>query len=115
LKQTDFDGSYKYSRVIKVGVTAPTQFSLDQNYPNPFNPSTRIKFSLSTNSRVTLKIFDILGGEITTLINKDLTAGPYNIDFNASGYPSGVYFCRLRAEGVNGKLYDSIKKMLFIK
>lgn len=73
----------------------PQNFILRQNYPNPFNPSTKIKFDLPKSDLVSLKIFDMLGREITTLVNKQLTEGSYEIDWNASDYPSGVYFYKL--------------------
>jgi photosystem II stability/assembly factor-like uncharacterized protein len=115
LKQTDYDGRFEYSQVIEVEIGVPLEYSLLQNYPNPFNPLTKINFSLKIDSKVTLKVFDILGKEMATLINRDMTAGYYNIDFNASGYPSGIYFCRLKAEGINGEIFESVKKMMLIK
>ena len=115
LKQIDFDGSFEYSKEVEINIDTPNKFTLEQNYPNPFNPTTRISFSLPTDSKVTLSLFDILGREIKTLLNKDLQAGYYNIDFNASGYPSGVYFYRLRAERINGENFSSTKKMLLLR
>lgn len=118
LRQIDFDGSYKYSKEIVVEVTAPIKYSLEQNYPNPFNPTTTISFSLPADAKVSLSVFDVLGREVTTLIKKTMTAGYYDIDFNASAYPSGVYLYRLRAEGDNpasGSNFNSVKKMIVIK
>jgi hypothetical protein len=71
LKQVDFDGSFSYSDQVSVDVIAPAEFSLDQNYPNPFNPSTRISFSLAVDSKVSLKVFDVIGQEVASLINQD--------------------------------------------
>jgi len=92
----------------------PKNFSLRQNYPNPFNPSTQIQFSIKKHSFVSLKIYDILGNEIKTLVSKELDAGVYNYKFNISnsnkGITSGVYFYRLRA----GNFSDT-KKMILLK
>jgi len=90
---------------------APSQFELNQNYPNPFNPQTKITYSLEKKSAVSLKVFDILGRLVTTLINNEIkTAGNYEISFNASNYASGVYFYSLYAGG-----FASQKKMILIK
>ncbi len=89
----------------------PQVYSLQQNYPNPFNPVTNIKFGLPKGSLVTLKVFDILGQEVATLVNNsNLAAGNYTYDFNASNIPSGIYFYRLSA----GEFSD-VKKMLLVK
>ncbi|MCI0450032.1 MAG: T9SS type A sorting domain-containing protein [Chlorobi bacterium] len=91
----------------------PKNFSLEQNYPNPFNPVTKIKFDLpnvGTTRRVTLTVFDIIGTEIRTLINGSLLPGSYEINFDGSNLPSGVYFYRLTA----GK-YIASRKMILLK
>jgi photosystem II stability/assembly factor-like uncharacterized protein len=75
----------------------PNIFSLSQNYPNPFNPSTVIKYSLPAESFVTIKLYDLLGREIKTLVNEDKTAGSYSYTFNASDLSSGIYFYRMEA------------------
>ena len=92
--------------------SAPKEFALYQNYPNPFNPSTTIRYSIPDAGTVpvSLKIYNILGQEVTTLINEEQTAGNYEIKFNADDYASGIYIYRLTA----GK-YNSIKKMMVIK
>ncbi len=115
LKQIDFDGTFTYSDEVEVEVIAPAEFSLDQNYPNPFNPSTKITFSLAVNSKVSLKVFDVLGQEVASLINQDLTAGVHNYDFNATGINSGVYFYRIVANSVNGNEFVDVKKMILVK
>jgi hypothetical protein len=115
LKQIDFDGTFTYSDEVEVEVIAPALFSLDQNYPNPFNPTTRITFSLAVDSKVSLKIFDILGQEVASLVNQDLTQGVHTYDFNASGINSGVYFYRIEATGVNGSKFTNVKKMILSK
>lgn len=88
----------------------PTSFVLEQNYPNPFNPETFINFHLPTTSNVQLKVYDILGNEIATLVNEIKQPGVYNVKFNAEKLPSGVYIYKLQA----GK-YLAIKKMMLIK
>jgi hypothetical protein len=115
LKQIDLDGSFAYSEEIQVEVSTPDVYALDQNYPNPFNPSTKITFSLAVDSKVSLRIFDALGQEVTTLVNEDLTAGAYDYDFNAANINSGVYFYKIEAVGVNGVQFVDVKKMMFLK
>jgi len=88
----------------------PTEFKLLQNYPNPFNPQTRIDYWLPSTEKVTLKIYDILGRQVETLVNKMQDAGQYEINWNAAHYSSGVYFYNITA-GSN----HSVKKMLMIK
>jgi aminopeptidase N len=88
----------------------PDKFSLFQNYPNPFNPVTKINFDLPNNSLVVLKIYDILGKEVKTLVNEKLNAGSYSVDWNALDFPSGVYIYRITA----GNNIDT-RKMLLIK
>jgi hypothetical protein len=115
LKQIDFDGSFTYSDIVEVEVLSLNIFSLEQNYPNPFNPSTVISYRLPVNSMVTLKIYDILGNEITTLVNEEKPAGSYVVEFNiysdgGQNLVSGVYFYKLQA----GDLIQT-KKMVLMK
>lgn len=110
LKQIDFDGTFEYSNVIEVDVTSPQQFELSQNYPNPFNPSTTISFSIPQSSFVTLKVYDIIGNEIATLVNEEKAAGRYDINFDASNQSSGVYLYSITAGN-----YNEVKKMTLIK
>lgn len=88
----------------------PEKYSLSQNYPNPFNPVTNIKFDLPRSGYVEIKIFDIRGREIAQLVNQQLQPGVYSVDWDASSYPSGVYFYRIEA----GK-YREAKRMVLIK
>ena len=88
----------------------PQKFNLKQNYPNPFNPVTKIGYDLVKNGSVELKIFDLLGREIASLVNERQNAGSYLVDWNASGYPSGVYFYTLQTRD-----YKETKKMLLLK
>jgi hypothetical protein len=91
--------------------TIPTTFALYQNYPNPFNPVTKIKYDLPKNTNVIIKVYDLLGREVTTLINNEFrNAGRYEVNWNASNYASGVYFYRIQVAD-----YTSVKKMVLIK
>ena len=93
-----------------------TSFHLNQNYPNPFNPSTKIGFHISDRGFVSLKVYDVLGNEVATLVNEELAAGEYEVEFNSVGtsrdlfLPSGTYFYQLRTEG-----YINTKKMMLLK
>jgi hypothetical protein len=106
---------YEFSEVVEVEIVIPDVFSLAQNYPNPFNPSTKITFSLAVDSKVSLKIFDVLGQEVASLVNQDLTQGVHTYNFNASGINSGVYFYKIEATGVNGNEFTDVKKMILVK
>ncbi|MBI4547692.1 MAG: T9SS type A sorting domain-containing protein [Ignavibacteriae bacterium] len=88
----------------------PATFQLFQNYPNPFNPVTVIRYSLIVNSVATLKVFDVLGREVATLVDEKKAPGVYTVSWDASGQPSGVYLYRLQS----GKFVD-IKKMILVK
>jgi len=92
---------------------------LEQNYPNPFNPSTTIKYSIpnvetlrATSQQVTLKIYDILGREVITLVNKQQKAGSYEVQFDASGLTSGIYFYKLNSGTSAGSVTKSMKMIL---
>jgi hypothetical protein len=95
---------------IKNEFNLPTEFNLEQNYPNPFNPNTKIRYSVPHTSKVIIKVFDILGNEIETLVNEEKTAGTYEITWYAESLPSGVYFYRLQAES-----FIETKKMILMK
>ena len=88
----------------------PDKYAVYQNYPNPFNPSTSIKFDIPKNAFITLKVYDVVGKEVATLINEERAAGTYNVDWNASFYPSGIYFYKLES-----KEFTETKRMLLIK
>ena len=88
----------------------PTEFSLEQNYPNPFNPTTTIKYQIPELSLVTLKVYDVLGSEIETLVNEEKPTGTYEIIWYAESLPSGVYFYKLQA----GSFIEA-KKMVLMK
>jgi hypothetical protein len=100
----------------------PEAFELFQNYPNPFNPSTTIRFTLPTGAIVTMKVYNMLGQEVTTLLNhEEFGAGEQNVLFDADGYPSGVYFYRIVADGIAGEegiamqAYTRMMKMVLLK
>ena len=110
LKQMDFDGSFEYSGEIAVEVSQPADYFLSQNYPNPFNPSTTISYALAEDIDVSLKVFDILGNEVATLINENQPAGAYDVSFDAGNLSSGVYYYTLQA----GE-FTSTKKLMLMK
>ncbi len=110
LKQIDFDGTFEYSEVVEVVVGIPTEFSLEQNYPNPFNPLTTIRFTISDLRFTVLKVYDVLGNEIAILVNEEKPIGIYEVEFNATTLPSGIYFYKLRA----GDFIET-RKMVLIK
>ena len=90
-------------------------YSLNQNFPNPFNPSTKISFNLEASSFVTLKVFNLLGEEVASLVNRNMNAGNHSVNFDAAKLNSGVYLYRLEANDVNGKNFTSVKKMILTK
>jgi hypothetical protein len=105
------------NKIYVSGNNLPVQYSLEQNYPNPFNPSTKIRYSIPSvtlsgveGSLVTLKVYDVLGNEVVTLVNEEKPVGNYEVEFNASGFASGIYFYRIQA----GSFVQS-KKMILIK
>ena len=96
----------------------PLTYQLAQNYPNPFNPSTTLEFQVPKRSFVSLKVFDLLGRELATLVNEERQAGIYGVTWDASKLPSGVYFCRLRASDASASSawgFVETKKMVFAK
>ena len=110
LKQIDNDGNFKYSSIVEV-TSLPTKYSLGQNYPNPFNPSTTISYQLPVAAgHVSLKVYDVLGREVATLVNEQKAPGNYEVKFDGSKLASGVYIYRIEA----GKFSD-LKKLLLIK
>ena len=96
--------------IQNVGTEIPKLYSLEQNYPNPFNPVTNIKFSIPTSGFVELKIYDLLGREVATLVSDPMVAGTYNVDFEAGKLSSGVYFYSLESGN-----FKQTKKMLLVK
>jgi hypothetical protein len=120
LKMIDNDGSFKYSSVTVASVSLPKNFELLQNYPNPFNPSTKINYSLPSDSRVTLEVYNVLGVRVGQLVNQDQSAGYYSVDFNSSSLSksisSGVYLYKITTvDKVSGNSFSAIKKMMMLK
>ena len=116
LKQIDNDGKFEYSNTVEVEI-APGKFELFQNYPNPFNPSTTIKFTIpnagrrdSSPYKTVLEVYDVLGNKVATLENREMPAGIYEVNFDASTLPGGVYFYRLQAGG-----FIQTKQMILLK
>ena len=105
-------GAYEYTGItgIKVGERIFPDFKLEQNYPNPFNPTTVINYYLPRSSYVSLKVYNLIGQEVATLVNKQQAKGSYRIDFDASTFASGVYFYKLKAGN-----YNQSKKMLLLR
>ncbi len=96
LKQIDNTGMFSYSNEVEI-LHRPAAYALGQNYPNPFNPSTTVTFSLPSNSYVTLKIYDVMGRDVATVVDEYLSAGRYTRLWRAPGGSSGVYYCRILA------------------
>jgi hypothetical protein len=96
--------------VINISNEIPDGFKLSQNYPNPFNPTTNIKYQIAKNSFVSLKVYNSIGEEVAVLVNKSLSPGTYETTFDATKYPSGVYFYKLTTDG-----FSETKRMVLIK
>ncbi len=111
---SDHDGAVfrftTYPNDVENDGVNPTEFALFQNYPNPFNPTTKIKYQLPENEFVTLKVYDILGNEVATVVNEQQNAGAYNVTFDATNLSSGVYFYKITAGN-----FVQMKKMLLLK
>jgi len=116
IKQIDFNGNYNYFKLnnpVEVGI--PVRFNMSQNYPNPFNPVTKIDFDLPSDSRVSLKIYDMTGREMKSLLTGELkSAGYHTIEINAANLSSGVYFYRMIVNSLNKDIIFT-KKMVILK
>lgn len=111
LKRLDYNGNSEYYYLNNyVQISAPEKFELSRNYPNPFNPVTNMEFGISKLEFISLKVYDILGKEVSTLVNEIKPAGRYKVEFDGSALSSGVYFYRLEA----GEFND-IKRMFLVK
>jgi len=119
---TQIEDSSRHSVDFQVGIgndpvtsIIPTEFSLSQNYPNPFNPTTKIEYGLPLEGAVSLKIFDVTGREVMTLVNEIQTAGIHAVNFNGVNLASGMYFYRIEVQSVNDKKYEFTRRMVLIK
>ncbi|MHC1737156.1 MAG: T9SS type A sorting domain-containing protein [Ignavibacteriaceae bacterium] len=110
LKQIDNDGTFAYSKEVEVLNSKPSTYQLSQNFPNPFNPSTVISYQLPVSAQVSLKVYDVLGNEVASLVNLQQEAGSYNVTLDASTLASGTYIYRLIA-GDN----VAVKKLVILK
>lgn len=97
------------------GKILPSEFSIEQNYPNPFNPSTQINYSLLAPAKVNIKVYDLLGREVSELVNEQKEAGFYTVNFNASNLSSGIYLYRITAQEGEKMLYSESKRMILLK
>jgi hypothetical protein len=95
--------------------TLPRSFELEQNYPNPFNPSTNIRFSVAQAGHVSLKVYNVLGIEVASLVNEQRDAGTFSVNWNAAGLPSGMYLYRLSVIPEKGIPFDQTKKLTLLK
>ncbi len=109
LKQIDNNGGFKYSNIITINLT-PSRFELFQNYPNPFNPTTTIQYAIPKAEHVTLKVYDELGKEVSTLVNENKEAGQYRVNFNGSNFASGIYYYRITAGD-----FTEVKKLMLLR
>jgi len=110
LKQVDLDGSFTYSQEVEVNTAIPTTFSLSQNYPNPFNPTTKINYSVPFDSRVTISVYSITGELVMELVNDNVSAGSYSVDFDGRNLASGMYIYKMTAGN-----FTQTNKMMLLK
>jgi hypothetical protein len=110
LKQVDFNGTYEYSDEVEIDVIGPLSFVLEQNYPNPFNPSTNIKYSVPETGNVKLSVYNTVGEEVALLVDGFSESGFFEVSFNASNLPSGVYMYKLQSANS-----VQTKKMMLLK
>ena len=111
-------GDTSLVNIVNVSTEIPEKFELSQNYPNPFNPMTKLKFQMPNSGFAILKIYNALGSEIQTLVNQSLSPGTYEVNWDASAYPSGVYYYMIKAGDPStgsGQVFKETKKMVLIK
>ena len=99
-----------YSNIVEVVVKVPNKFDLNQNYPNPFNPTTTISYEIAKETIVSLKVYDVIGNEIVTLVNETKPAGTYEVIFDASNLSNGVYLYKIQAGN-----FTATKKLILMK
>lgn len=110
LKQIDTNGSFTYSEAKEVSVKPPDQYQLSQNYPNPFNPKTNIIFRLKEDGRVSIRLYDVLGREVMTVVDRRMKAGTHKLTIDGSQLPSGLYLYSMKAGN-----FHQVKKMALVK
>ncbi len=116
IKQIDYNGNYEYFDLNgTANIGAPSKITLGQNYPNPFNPVTSIGYEIPQDARVTMKVYDIAGREISTLVNETIAAGYHTVKFDASNISSGMYFYKVVVRGANGTISEYTKTMSVVK
>ncbi len=129
LKQIDTDGTFEYFGItadVNISITGlqenlsaarlPSEFNLEQNYPNPFNPETKVRYSLPSESRINIAVYNTLGQQIHLLTNKVQSAGTHELNFDASGLTSGIYIYKMIAEATDGSnTFSKINKMMIVK
>ena len=113
--RTSDNSNRSWYKTYNVKVTPPKVFEVYQNYPNPFNPSTTIKYSIPQDAVVTIKVFNVLGEEVSLLVNKEMKTGIHEVVFDADNLSSGFYFYLVEAKGVDGTKYFDAKKMVLLK
>jgi hypothetical protein len=111
IKQIDYDGTFEYFELEEaIEINPPNEILLLQNYPNPFNPSTTIEFVILEKSNVTLEVFNSIGEKVSNLVNEEKVAGSYRINFDATGFTSGIYYYKLQT--VN---FVQTRKMILLR
>ena len=118
LKQVDFNGNFEYHNLTApndVVIGTPNVADLFQNYPNPSNPTSKVDFQIPFSAKVSLKVYDITGKEVASLVDKELESGFYTVDFNGANLSSGVYFYRLAANSNDGNSFSKTMKLILVK
>lgn len=111
LKQIDYNGNFEYFPLaIEISIDPPLNFSMSQNYPNPSNPKSKIDYEVPVDGKVTIKVFDIIGREVATLVNETKVAGYYTTELDGTNLASGVYFYKISAGS-----YVMTKRMVLVK
>jgi hypothetical protein len=109
------DLAFGTASAVSGDLTAPNSFDLEQNYPNPFNPSTNFRFSIAQTGHASLKVYNVLGIEVASLVNEQKDPGTFSVNWNASGLPSGIYLYRLSVASDKGQVFEQSKKLVLMK
>jgi hypothetical protein len=115
LDDLSFSGLAQTTAVNDRAELTPTSFELQQNFPNPFNPSTNIRFSVPQTGHVSLRVYNLLGVEVASLVDEQKEAGTFSVNWNASSLPSGMYVYRLSVTSDEGPLFDQSRKLVLLK